>query len=52
MKVIDSKPKISAIILLRKLGEGSRNYFYLTEDKKHIVKLFNHSFNERKVNPK
>lgn len=44
MKVIDSK-NISYNVL-EKLGEGSQGTTYLLEDKKHIVKLFNHSFNE------
>lgn len=44
MKVIDSK-NISYNVL-EKLGEGSQGTTYLLEDKKHIVKLFNQSFNE------
>lgn len=44
MKVIDSK-NISYNVI-EKLGEGSQGTTYLLEDKKHIVKLFNHSFNE------
>ena len=44
MKVIDSK-NISYNVIV-KLGEGSQGTTYLLEDKKHIVKLFNHSFNE------
>ncbi len=43
MKVIDSK-NISYNVL-EKLGEGSQGTTYLLEDKKHIVKLFNQSFN-------
>lgn len=44
MKVIDSK-NISYNVL-EKLGEGSQGTTYLLEDKKHIAKLFNQSFNE------
>lgn len=43
MEVIDSK-NISYKVL-EKLGEGSQGTTYLLEDKKHIVKLFNQSFN-------
>lgn len=44
MKVIDSN-NISYNVL-EKLGEGSQGTTYLLDDKKHIVKLFNQSFNE------
>ena len=50
MKVIDSK-NIS-YNLLKKLGEGSQGTTYLLEDKKHIVKLFNQSFNETEIKSK
>jgi len=44
IQVIDSKN--IRYNVLEKLGEGSQGTTYLLEDKKHIVKLFNHSFNE------
>jgi len=50
MKVIDSK-NISYNVL-EKLGEGSQGTTYLLEDKKHIVKLFNQSFNETEIKSK
>lgn len=50
MEVIDSK-NISYNVL-EKLGEGSQGTTYLLEDKKHIVKLFNHSFNETECKSK
>ncbi len=50
MNVVDSK-NISYEVL-EKLGEGSQGVTYLLKDKKHIVKLFNQSFDDNTTKSK
>jgi serine/threonine protein kinase len=50
MNVVDSK-NISYEVL-EKLGEGSQGVTYLLKDKKHIVKLFNKSFDDNTTKSK
>lgn len=50
MNVVDSK-NISYEVL-EKLGEGSQGVTYLLKDKKHIVKLFNQSFDNNTTKSK
>lgn len=50
MNVVDSK-NISYKVL-EKLGEGSQGKTFLLEDKKHIVKLFNHRLDATEVKSK
>jgi serine/threonine protein kinase len=50
MNVVDSK-NISYEVL-EKLGEGSQGVTFLLKDKRHIVKLFNHSFDDNSVKSK
>ena len=50
MNVVDSK-NISYEVL-EKLGEGSQGVTYLLKDKKHIVKLFNQSFDDNSTKSK
>lgn len=50
MNIVDSK-NISYEVL-EKLGEGSQGVTYLLKDKKHIVKLFNQSFDDNSTKSK
>ena len=50
MNVLDSK-NISYNVL-EKLGEGSQGITYLLNDKKHIVKLFNQTFDDSTIKSK
>jgi len=50
MNVVDSKN--TSYEILEKLGEGSQGVTFLLKDKKHIVKLFNKSFDNNSTKSK
>jgi serine/threonine protein kinase len=50
MNVVDSKN--NSYKVLEKLGEGSQGITYLLEDRKHIAKLFNQSFDNNSTKSK